>query len=124
MENKVDLVEQKTGHSSATTHDAFAEELEHPRPTLFPPPWWPRGRLGAYRHALLPIWLWDLKPLPRNLRTAYELSWEISDGTERCDRLYAAWQEYLPAEEQRAYWQEAGMVWRNAQTSAFVGGLV
>jgi hypothetical protein len=86
--------------------------------------------LGAYRHCRLPSFYSDFlerpadyrSPLGRTVLARFRSEWAAADRLEQHDRIEAAKAEYLPADEQLAYWQTCGMSWRNVQASYALGG--
>ena len=79
------------------------------------------GVTGRYRSHQLPPRLWEAlqwrkdwrTPLGRRVNAQYALEWAAADRIEAADLEAVSRTEYLPAEQQLAFWRECGMVWRN-----------
>jgi len=112
--------------SSAKAAAKAAEAINWARIELF------TSHQGSYRSHRLPPHLWGgsrwprsyRTPLGRSVRAQFQKEWAAADRLEQHDRTVAARQEYLPAEEQTAFWRGAGMVWRQEMPPALVGGVV
>jgi hypothetical protein len=74
------------------------------------------GVTGRYRSLRLPPHLWGAlqwqkdyrTPLGRRVRAQYELEWAAADRIEAADIEAEDRTEYLPPEEQKAFWDEVG----------------
>ena len=85
--------------------------------------------LGSYRSCRLPPFYSDFlerpadyrTPLGRSVKERFRREWAEADRLEQHDRAAATRREYLPADEQLAYWQTCGMSWRNVQASYALG---
>ncbi len=100
--------------SSAKVSIKVAEDIAWARTALFLP------YQGNYRSHRLPAYLHNVlnyasdyrTPFGRSVKSQLRREWAEADRIERRDRQVASRQEYLPAEEQEAFWRDAGMVWR------------